>query len=59
MHICYPALQNAVLDAEDDQLNPIPGDWRNGTQMQDVLNVVGENRATQATKQERLSEAVL
>ncbi len=46
MRIGYLALQNAALDAEDDQLNIIPGDWRNGVQMQDVLNIVGGNRAT-------------
>ncbi len=45
----YLALQNSTLDAEDDQLNLIPGDWRNGVQMQDVLNIIGENRATRAT----------
>ncbi len=29
MRMHYPALQNAALDAEDDPLNLIPGDWRN------------------------------
>ncbi len=46
MCIRYPALQIATLDAHDDQLNLIPGDWRNGAQMQDVLNIIGGNRAT-------------
>ncbi len=53
MHICYTELQTAALDAEDDQLNLIPGDWRNSAQMQDVLNIVVGNRATQAAKQQR------
>ncbi len=53
MWIGYPALQNPALDAEDNQLNLIPGDWRNGVQMHDVLNIIGRNRATQAFKQQR------
>ncbi len=53
MHIRYPALQNVALDAEDDQLNLIPGDWMNGAQMQDVLNVVGGNRVTRVDKLQR------
>ncbi len=48
MCICFPALHNVALDAEDDQLNLIPG-----AQMQDVLNIVGGNRATWAAKQQR------
>ncbi len=53
MWICYPAPQNAALGAEDDQLNIIPGDWRNSVQMQDVLNIVRGNTATQAAKQQK------
>ncbi len=51
MQICYPALQNAALDVENDQLNLIPGDWRNGVQMQDVQDIDCRNRAMRAAKQ--------
>ncbi len=41
------------MDGEDDQLNVIQGEWRNSTQMQDVLNILCGNRATKATKKQR------
>ncbi len=59
MLILYLALKNASMDAEDDQLNLIPGDWRNGAQMQDILNIVGGNINMSHQAAETISEAVL
>ena len=53
MRLCYPGLQNAVLDQEDNDHNIIPGAWRDGLNMQDVHNIVGGNRATRAAKRQR------
>ncbi len=53
VHTHYPALQNAVLDAEDDQPNLFNGEWSYGAQTQNVLNVLDGNRATTAAKQQR------
>ncbi|XP_013386500.1 putative nuclease HARBI1 [Lingula anatina] len=49
----YPALQNAALDNEDENHNLVPGQWRQETNMHDVEQVVGPNRATRAGKQLR------
>ena len=53
MRLHFPALQNAVLDEEDQNHQLVPGEWRNGAQMQDVHNVVGGNQLTRAVKQQR------
>ena len=53
MRLCFPALQNAVLDDEDLNYQLLPGEWRNGVQMQDVQNVVGGNHLTRAAKRQR------
>ncbi len=53
MCIRQSPLQNAAMVGEDDQLNLIPREWRNGAQMQDALNILGRNRATRAAKQQR------
>lgn len=50
----YPALQNAVVDQEDDQHEVVPGGWRNGVNMQDMNSIVGGNRTTRAAKAQRL-----
>ncbi len=52
MRMRYPGLQNALLDQEDDQHHVIPGEWRNGANMQDVDNLVrGNQTAIMAKKQ--------
>ena len=54
----YPALQNAVLDQEDDNHKVIPGAWRDDANLED-MNTVGGSLATQAVKQQTLFEALL
>ncbi len=53
MRMQYPGIQNALLDQEDDQHHVIPGEWRNGANMQDVNNLVGSNRTTIKAKNQR------
>lgn len=53
MRMRYPALQNAVLDQEDNQHQVVPGAWRNGLNMQDVDDIMGGNRITKAAKSQR------
>ena len=36
MHMCYPNLQNADLDLEDQQHNLPPGAWRDAAVMQEI-----------------------
>ena len=44
----YPGLQNAAMDAEDDNHQVADGAWRTGRNMQDVHNVRGPKRDTRA-----------
>ena len=56
----FAMLQNGQVDAEDDQHNIIPGQWRATANMHEVDNVVGPNRDTIAAKKtERVLEIVL
>ncbi len=50
MHMCYPGLQNALLDQEGEQYQVILGSWRNGANLQDVDNLVGGNRISRMSK---------
>ena len=49
----FAMLQNGQVDAEDDQHNIIPGQWRATANMHEVDNVVGPNRDTIAAKKQR------
>ncbi len=49
----YQGLQNALLEQEDYQHHDIPGEWRNGANMQDVDNRVHGNRTTIKAKKQR------
>ncbi len=53
MRMRYPGLQNVLLNQEDDQHHVIPGEWRNGVNMQDVDNLVSDNRTTRMAKKQR------
>ncbi len=53
MRMQYPGLQNALLDQEDDQHHVIPGEWRNGANMQDVDNLICGNRTIIMAKKQR------
>ena len=55
MRIRYPALQPGAVDVEDHQNRlVIPGEWRRGRNMQDVVNVEAPNRDTKRAKKQRL-----
>ena len=49
----YPALQNVLLDQEDEEHNLVPGQWRQHANMQDIQQIVGPNRDTVAGKRQR------
>ena len=49
----FAMLQNGQVDAEDDQHNIIPVQWRATANMHEVDNVVGPNRDTIAAKKQR------
>ena len=54
MRIRYPAMQNAALDQEDDDHVLIPGEWRQGRNLQDVMNRdFRGNRVTAAGQNQR------
>ena len=53
MRMCYPALQNAQLDVENDTHALIPGLWRANANIHEVNTVIGPNRDTIAAKKQR------
>ena len=53
MKLHFSALQNTVLDEEDNNHQLVAGKRRNGAQMQDIQNVVGGNCLTRDIKQQR------
>lgn len=54
MRMRYPALQNAVLDQEDENHEVIPGFWRNGANLDDMEQIRGGNYSTTVAKKQRL-----
>ena len=44
--------QNHILDAEDPAHNVVPGEWREGVQMDDCQRVQGGNRDTREAKKQ-------
>ena len=48
----YPALQNILLDQEDEEHGFVPGQWRQKTNMQDIQQVSGPKRDTVAGKKQ-------
>ena len=47
----YPALQNDVLDQEDENHKMIPGSWRNGANLDDMEQIRDGNYSTRVAKQ--------
>lgn len=54
MRMRYPALQNAVLDQEDENHEVIPCSWRNGANLDDMEQIRGGNYSTTVAKKQRL-----
>ena len=53
MGICYPGLQNALMDREEDH-QLVPGAWRQEQLFQEIEAVVGPTSESRRGKRQRL-----
>lgn len=54
MRMRYPGLQNALVDAEDEDHNLVPGQWRNQEVMHDMAEVVAATADHRLGKTQRV-----
>ena len=54
IRIQYPGVQHGIGDNEDGYNRLVPGQWRQGVNLQDMGEVTAGNRDTQMAKNQRL-----